>query len=290
MQNINTYDKESFKKKFLETKVYNKLRRDYNEDKLSWDKFFFRNNHKTFKSVGSDQAPERFLGGNATLRDLASEYFSASVFYYLLPLLEQPYDKIYDIGCGRNMFKPYIDRLIGIGAEEMAVVHNYNRIKDHSWPNISNRTKYESLPDWIKKECEEQHGLRYDSNIFYGDEHGFVDKNYVIQHQSFFERAFSICALHFHPVNCLKQVVEDFISMIKPGGRAFLSLNLQRMMEFSKPEMLIDLFGTAQPTRQQLDQYIRQQLDDIETNWLIVDIDLTINEGMDGNIRLVFDK
>jgi len=284
MQNINTYDKELFKEKFLETEVYNKLRRDYNEDELSWDKFFVTNNHKKCKSVGSAKK-------TGTPRDMFSEHFSASVFYYLLPLLEQPYEKIYDIGCGRNMFKPYIDRLTGIGAEEAAVVHCYTGIKDPSWPNISNINEYKSLPDWIKKECEEQHGLKYDSNIFYGDEHGFVDKNYVIQHQSFFERAFSICALHFHPVNCLKQVVEDFVSLIKPGGRAFLSLNLQKMLDFSEPEMLIDLFGAPGPTRQSLDQYVRQQLDDIETNWLIVDIDLTvIGDGLDGNIRLVFDK
>jgi hypothetical protein len=284
MENLNPYNKEKFKINFLQNEIYKKLRLNYAEDKLVWDKFFFSDDNVRANKIKFESRIQRMP------RDMYSDYFSVNAFYYLLPLLEKPYEKIYDIGCGPNMFKPYIPRLIGVGAEELAVVHNYNNIKDSSWPEISIRAEYKSLPAWIKEECK-QHGLNCDLTPFYGDEHGFVDDDYVAQHQNYFESVFSICALHFHPIDQFCKVVEDFASMIQINGRGFISINLQRMIDFSSAKLLISLFDTVHPTQDQLDKYIRNELDKINLEWLIVDVDLMlVDEGMDGNIRLVFKK
>ena len=79
--------------------------------------------------------------------------------------------------------------------------------------------------------------------------------------------------------------------MIAPGGRGFIGINVQRMIDYSSQDLLYKLFGTETPSPAELDTYIRIELDRVQLNWLIVDIDLTIlDEGMDGNIRLVFEK
>ena len=46
------------------------------------------------------------------------------------------------------------------------------------------------------------------------------------------------------------------------------------------------------PSDLQLDEYIRAELDDIQINWLIVDISVALSrtEMHEGNVRLVFEK
>lgn len=56
----------------------------------------------------------------------------------------------------------------------------------------------------------------------------FVDK-----HLNEFDCAFSICSLHFIPLQKLTERIVEFSKIIKPGGRGFISFNLQRMIERS---------------------------------------------------------
>ena len=119
---------------------------------------------------------------------------------------------------------------------------------------------------------------------FYADIHGFVNDNFVKKHQEFFESAFSINALHFHPMRDLQKIVKDFISMLRPKGIGFLALNSARMVERDT-----DKFGDFSPS--DLDRYIRDQLGAIFVDWLVFDVDLSDNDNfMDGNIRLVMRK
>ena len=77
--------------------------------------------------------------------------------------------------------------------------------------------------------------------------------------------------------------------MIKTGGRGFLSLNLQRMIE--QEQELLQLFSTATPTVLQYEDYLRNELATVDLKFLILDVDLElIDESMDGNIRLVIEK
>lgn len=118
------------------------------------------------------------------------------------------------------------------------------------------------------------------SNPFFaGDEHGWIDDNYIAQHQHFFPSAFSLVSLHFVPITQIRKRVIDFMSMIKPGGRGFLSMITYEMIADSvDPEILINH-----------DEYIRTQLYDMPFDYLVVDID-TNNRKLLGNIRLVMQK
>ena len=223
MKNINEYNEHLFCKRFKQTHLYQQLKKDFG--KVVFDK----NWSSHFASVTPRQSA-------------AESVFSAVPFYYLEFLCQNNPSKLYDIGCGWNIFKKYIPNIIGIGAEA---------------PN---------------------------SNHFYADIHDVVNDNFVQGHQGFFESAFSINALHFHPMRDLQKIVRDFIFMLRPQGIGFLALNSQRMLE-REPSRFRSF------TSHDLDRYVRDQLNSIDTNWLVFDVDLSmLDEYMNGNIRLVMQK
>lgn len=136
------------------------------------------------------------------------------------------------------------------------------------------------------------------------DIHDFVDDIYVANHQNFFESVFSINALHFRPLNEFEQLVNEFVSMIKPGGRGFLACNLARMLETTSNSVLIEHLGLRPAetggyrlckdnhTVKTCTQYIHDILDKISIKYLILDIDIqgVFDASMDGNICIVFEK
>ena len=125
-----------------------------------------------------------------------------------------------------------------------------------------------------------------DSPDFFADIHDYVDDDYIQGHQNFFESVFSINALHFHPLSDISKIIHGFYTMIRPGGRGYLSLNLQRMIER-------DPVFFAKSTAQDIDRYCRQQIAQLhEIKFLVIDIDTTefLDDVMDGNVRLVMEK
>lgn len=124
------------------------------------------------------------------------------------------------------------------------------------------------------------------SKNYYADQHDYVDDDYIKGHQNFFDSVFSINALHFIPLDMLKQRVIDFHSMIKPHGSGFLALNIARMLEEAAGKF--DKFNLKD-----LDLYVRNQLYDLDINYKVFDVEFlhdNIDEYMDGNIRLVMEK
>lgn len=274
IENINPYNETEFKKIFINTEIYKKLEQDFGETNLIWN--------NCFDDVVKSGPPIR----GYTPRACFPEHFSATIFYYLLPLLEKNYDTIYDIGCGGNMFKPYLPRLIGIGEEWSG----YDNIKDSSWPDAKNIQDFNNLPEWIRHECLHIHKLQIDPD-FRGDIKGVFNDDFVLKHQNYFQSVFSICALHFHPLHLFKKIIVDFASIIKVGGRGFLALNLQRMIERESEQFLLQEFSTVKPSKSQYDQYIRKELSSLNLKFLILDVNITfIADGINGNIRLVFER
>jgi hypothetical protein len=146
------------------------------------------------------------------------------------------------------------------------------------------------------------------------DIHDFVDDDYVANHQNFFESVFSINALHFRPLNEFEQLVKEFVSMVKPGGRGFLACNFAKMFDITSNSVLIEHLGSPAKTGFESSaesswndwrsvnlsednyatctQYIHDILSKISIKYLILDIDIQglFDSGMDGNICIVFEK
>lgn len=120
--------------------------------------------------------------------------------------------------------------------------------------------------------------------LCYPDIEDQVDVKYINAHQNYFESVFSINALHFRPLSDLRLIYEEFISMVRLGGRGFLSVNIQRMLE--REQVL-----RIKKNQNILDQYVRKQLDNLPCTYLIFDVNLNpLDEWLNGNIRLVFER
>lgn len=218
------YDPAAWEIAFKKSNLYKQLVNEY--DVVYFDKqHFFERIHITPRQKAAN-------------RDRS--WFSAIPFYYIEWLQEINPEKIYDLGCGWNIFKKYYPNIIGVGAEDPK------------------------------------------SPFFYADIHDIVDDDYILGHQEYFESVFSICALHFIQLSDIRKRVLDFASMIKPGGRGWLSLNVMRMPEcdpkFKDKDTLF------------IEKYCKEQLSDLP-NSVSLDIDLTVpDEFIDGNIQILFDK
>lgn len=231
MQNLNPYPERDFKERFQQTDVYKKLTQDFAI--VSFTKFYWYGPDVPLRKA----TPRQIIGNKRPS-------FSAVPFYYIDFLLETNPQTVYDLGCGCNPFKPYVNNLIGVGAEDPG------------------------------------------SSTYFADMYGYVDDQYVKDHQDYFEAVFSICALHFRPLTDFAAVITDFYSMIRPGGRGFLTFNLQRMIERSPDDML----GRS---TEWYDAYCREQLNSLNhIKFLVVDIDLSVvvDDGIDGNVRFVMEK
>jgi hypothetical protein len=214
--NINPYNEKDFQDNFINSEIYAKLKNDF-------DLVIFSPAEKYQFST------PRFGFGSST--------FSAIPFYYLNYLVKHNPEKIYDLGCGWNIFKRYIPNLIGIGAES----------------------------PW--------------SSAYYGDIHDIVNEDFVRRHQNYFNSVFSINSLHFRPLKELKQTVLEFASMISPGGRGFLALDIQRMIERDDSGY------------NNYDYYVRSELSDVNFTYEVFDVNLsTMDSYIDGNIRMVIYK
>ena len=131
-----------------------------------------------------------------------------------------------------------------------------------------------------------------ESKPFFADINDLVDDDYIQYHQNFFESVFAINMLHYRSIKELEKIIAGFVSMVKPGGRGFFTLNLHPLVINTPVEDLIEVFSSATPTTNQFEIFIRNILDNIVCHYLVVDINFSngINNGLDGNVRVVFER
>jgi hypothetical protein len=179
--------------------------------------------------------------------------FSVVSLWYLNFLIEQRPTTIVDIGCGANLFKPVIKTIFDIDI----------------------------------------YGIDPEINNAAADELDFFDSDFSKGHANMYKSAFSINALHFIPISDFSKRVNEFYNVISPGGWGFLSLNSQRMINNgSDNQCKIDIFGVENPTPNQIEEYVINELNVLDIDFIVKDIliNKVQDEYMDGNIRLVFKK
>ena len=220
------YDPNDWEVTFKKSNLYKQLVNEYDVVYFNSQDFF----NKQFETTPRQKAAST----------TSQTWFSAIPFYYIEWLQEINPEKIYDLGCGWNIFKKYYPNIIGVGAENP------------------------------------------DNESFFADIHDFVDDAYILGHQEYFESVYSICALHFIPLSDIRKRVLDFASMIKHGGRGWLSLNAARMVErdpeFKDKDTLF------------IEKYCKKQLATVPS-LVLLEIDLTVSdEYIDGNIQIQINK
>ena len=132
-----------------------------------------------------------------------------------------------------------------------------------------------------------------------------VDQTFIDSHQNHFESVFSVCALHFHPFTELRKVVDDFISMVKIGGRGFIALNVMRMFEHEAKEKNINpidhpflkdwCIGIKIPKQKVIEEaenLTKKLLSGLNCDILVFEVDYSKGfvNFIDGNIRIVVER
>lgn len=114
MNNLNPYNLVDFKNQFVETPIYKQIKNDF--DVITWEINIHAFKHPLM-------TPREYRG---------SRIFSAVPFYYILQLGIN--SKIYDLGCGWNIYKKYLPEIVGIDnssyADEQGLVDDEFVIKN----------------------------------------------------------------------------------------------------------------------------------------------------------------
>lgn len=185
-------------------------------------------------------------------QQIGKRMFSMTSFYYINKLLEKNPLEIYDFGCGWNIFKKYLTSTNIIGVSP-------------------------ENPD--------------DPNAYYGDHYDVFDADYATYHRDEFESAMAICSLQYATLTEIRNLAELFISVIKPGGRGYISFDIVPMVVREDPEILQELFNTTDPIAQVIDEYVIDQLSDLPCNYIVFDVDTCeTQDAVDGTARILFER
>lgn len=120
------------------------------------------------------------------------------------------------------------------------------------------------------------------------DQVDYFDEDFSIGHTNKFDCAMAINSLHFISLTDITKQLNNFSNIIKPGGRGFITFNVKRMIEVTKPSELIP--------NEQLSSHIKQQVDLALSNVLAYDDyifqqpDVVDDFYLNGHIRIVFEK
>jgi hypothetical protein len=144
----------------------------------------------------------------------------------------------------------------------------------------------------FKKLIPNIHGIDPTPNNHLADEFDFFDAEFSQGHTDAYESVFSINALHFISLIEFEKRILEFYNVVKPGGRGFITFNAMRMVENLSAQDLQTLFSSNSPTPEQLTQHVKTVLNNLTINFLLAEVLINdcVNENINGNIRLIFEK
>ena len=126
----------------------------------------------------------------------------------------------------------------------------------------------------------------------------FVDEDFVRGHQAQFDSAMAINSLHFCGLDQFGQTLEDFYSMLRPGGMGFITFGLGVMVDHTSDAAWHDIFhqDANHTTASSVITWVDQQLRNLACDLHVVDQyyfnhldigDVVLSNPVDGNIRIV---
>jgi hypothetical protein len=137
-------------------------------------------------------------------------------------------------------------------------------------------------------------GIDADREATQADIFDFFDSDFSQGHQQCCDALMSINAIHFSPVNTITQRLKWLAELIRPGGTAFVSTNLETWLMYTDKSTIYQLFGPV-PMFDNIVNYINDQILATNLNLVVNDWPVlhytehsTIRDDYNGNIRLVF--
>jgi len=122
------------------------------------------------------------------------------------------------------------------------------------------------------------------------------DEDFVLQHPEFYDAVITINAIHFHPIHSITKRLLMINQLLRPGGRAFVSTNLETWLMHTSKSDVLAIFGGL-PKFNTVMEYVHQQIMASNLEFLVIDYPVlayaresTIRDDHNGNLRLVFEK
>lgn len=123
-----------------------------------------------------------------------------------------------------------------------------------------------------------------------------LDEDFVAGHANQFDAVITMNTIHFAPINEISERLSWIEQILAPGGRAFVSFNLETWLMYTGRSQIDKLFGPI-PSFQDVIRYVDQAIDLVSVKYLVRDwpilrttTESTIRDDYNGNIRLVFEK
>ena len=120
------------------------------------------------------------------------------------------------------------------------------------------------------------------------------DQDFASGHQQYCNALISINAIHFAPINQLSTRLRWCADMLQPGGRAFVSFNLETWLMYTDTDVSVELFGSS-PQLTDIVNYVDREIQQLGLNIIVYDWPIlhvppesAIRDDLNGNIRIVF--
>jgi len=128
------------------------------------------------------------------------------------------------------------------------------------------------------------------------DIHDFFDQDFVTGHKEFCDALITINTIHFSSLDTITQRLNWCQQLLKPGGRAFVSFNIETWLMHTTTQRCQELFGPW-PRVEDVIAFVDRAVTDADLKLLIYDFPISrvsavssIRDDYNGNIRLVFQK
>lgn len=185
---------------------------------------------------------------------------SVTTLYYLQFLLENNPKKIYDIGCGWNIWKRYYPNIVGI---------------DHEGPYADIKDKFND--DFIKRNAE-----AFESAICV---------NMFLGLQEDTKNVYDVPCIPINFENYIEQILY-FSQIIAPNGRAYISVNKLGFLQYTSKKW----FEKHKVNQYDHEKLAHILLEDLKNNFpykilsFDAEFDILNSISFDGCVRLVFEK
>ena len=146
-------------------------------------------------------------------------------------------------------------------------------------------------------------GMPPNNKWFEADAHQLINDYWMESKKDTYESLMTINAIHFRPIEALRDAIILTINMVKAGGRGYMAFNVARLLEKCSIERFTWLNDKNRTNKSsdhmpgyyervlEVEDYIRKQLYNLPANILVFDLDLTyVEDAMDGNLRIVFER
>lgn len=143
---------------------------------------------------------------------------------------------------------------------------------------------------WLLGELYDVEVIGYDPEHVNADFEGKFDSTFIAENKNNISAFIATNSLHFIPVTRIADRVLEVYDVLAKGGRAYITLNVDVVTNHTPHAELIRIFGSLHCSQKEIRKHIIDECMKLNLNYLVADVYDVNENGIDGNIRLVFER